>query len=498
MQSPRGGALLLFAIVAAGLSAISSSSPDSIVNGIVTDEDGPVAGAIVRRQGGKTCTRTDVQGRFRMPASKERRLLTAAKEGYLIAASQQPRLSLTPLRQDDNDDYAWMNPAPDPARPLQCGNCHAEIYREWAGSAHAQTARNPKFLAIFAGTNGSAPPARKWNLLAEHPLGSGVCAACHAPTLSSPDLDYDVRQAGGVAGQGVHCDYCHKIAEAPTDKLGTRFGRDGYRLLRPHGAEQLFFGPLDDAVRPGESFAYAPFYRESRYCASCHEGLIFGVHVYGTYSEWLASPARREGKQCQDCHMTPNGAMTNIARRHGGVERDPRTLASHDFPGASRAMLGGALEVKPAVLRRGKDVVVEVMTIARQVGHRVPTGFIDRHLILVVEARDGAGQALSLVDGPVLPSRAGPALAKLPGWIFGKQHLEASGAPLPFWQSAAESLDTRLQPEQPDRRRFVFPADTAALRVRLIYRRFWEELARSRAWNDHETVVWDLALPVKE
>ena len=70
--------------------------------------------------------------------------------------------------------------------------------------------------------------------------------------------------------------------------------------------KQLFFGPLDDVDR-GED-AFSPLYRESRYCASCHEGIVFGVHVYSTYSEWLSSPARRAGKQCQDCHMAPTGA----------------------------------------------------------------------------------------------------------------------------------------------------------------------------------------------
>src|SRR5262249_9193495 len=145
---------------------------------------------------------------------------------------------------------------------------------------------NPRVLALFGGEG--SPLGKDWNLLEQHPDGAGVCASCHAPTLRSPQLDFDLRTVTGVAARGVHCDYCHKIHEAPTDKLGTRFGRDGYPLLRPTSDEQIFFGPLPDAVRPGESFVHAPFYKESRYCASCHEGVIFGVHVYGTYSEWLA------------------------------------------------------------------------------------------------------------------------------------------------------------------------------------------------------------------
>ena len=63
------------------------------------------------------------------------------------------------------------------------------------------------------------------------------------------------------------------------------------------------------AVLPERDDAFSPLYRQSRYCASCHEGTVLSVHVYSTYSEWLASPARREGKQCQSCHMAPTGTL---------------------------------------------------------------------------------------------------------------------------------------------------------------------------------------------
>src|SRR5207248_1591107 len=76
-------------------------------------------------------------------------------------------------------------------------------------------------------------------------------------------------------------------------------------------ARQVFFGPLDDADRGDDAFS--PLYKQSLYCASCHEGVVFGVPVYTTYSEWLASLAKKAGQQCQDCHMKPTGAMTNFA-----------------------------------------------------------------------------------------------------------------------------------------------------------------------------------------
>jgi hypothetical protein len=501
MHLARGAAVLLLGFLTVGLTTLSFPASDYVA-GSVTSEGRPIAGAVVRWQGAASATHTDMHGCFTLAGPRRLRPLTAAKDGFLIDAihptgNAPPHLRLLPAPDDDNDDYAWIDPTPDPRRENNCGNCHGRIHDEWSQSAHAGAAKNPKFLHLFAGTDGAAPPAATWNLQAEHPLGSGVCASCHAPTLASPDLDYDVRQARGVDRHGVHCDYCHKIAEAPTDKLGTRFGRDGYRLARPKGGEQLFFGPLDDAVRSGESFAYAPWYKDSRYCASCHEGTIFGVHVYGTYSEWLDSPARGRGQHCQDCHMTPTGTMTNIAPGNGGVERDPKTLASHDFPGATAEMLRRSIQVKTTVNRSATETTVMVTVVANHVGHRVPTGFIDRHLLLIVEGRDREGRVVAARAGPVLPDRAGKRWAGQPGWIYGKQHLSPAGRPLPFWLCAAELLDTRLVPEQADEKRFSYPLDVATVHVRMVYRFFWDEVATAREWQDNDIVVSEETIRIK-
>jgi len=411
--------------------------------------------------------------------------VTAWKAGYRIASAvrqDQANLLLTPLPEHDNEDYTWVDPHADKSQARNCGNCHQQIYDEWRRSSHAHSAGNPRFMSLYAG------PGESWNLRKEHPLGAGVCATCHAPTFTDSTLEYDLARVAGVAARGVHCDYCHKIADAPTEKLGTRFGRDGLMLLRPAGQQQFFFGPLDDAVRPGESFAYSPLYKESRYCASCHEGVVFGVHVYGTYSEWLQSPARAKGQQCQSCHMAPSGNMTNIARGTGGIERDPHTLASHVFPGSQVEMLRRCLKVN--VSRAGHRVVVEVR--ADNVGHRVPTGFIDRNLVLVVEASDQNGKPLPLVNGPRLPVSAGKKIAGLPGRLYAKQlHDPVGRSPIPFWLPHGEMIDTRLLPDRADRVDFTFVSWVKDVRVRLLYRHFWQDVAEGRDWKDHETVVLD-------
>jgi hypothetical protein len=485
MRATRISAWILFGALAAGLWLLPSPQPKATVRGVVVDEHGPVAGARLHWQGRGPVVSSDAAGRFELPAEPGGRPVVAWKTGYHIAAAaagENVKLALTRLPARDNEDYRWINPHPDKSLTHNCGNCHKAIYDEWHASSHAHSANNPRFLSLYAG------PAKTWNLRQEHPLGAGVCASCHAPTFTDSTLEYDLRRVTGVAAKGVHCDYCHKIADAPLDRLGTRFGRDGLHLLRPRDKEQFFFGPLDDAVRPGESFAYSALYKESRYCASCHEGVIFGVHVYGTYSEWLESPARARGQECQSCHMTPTGTMTNMAPGKGGIERDPRTLASHVFPGKEREMLRRCLKVK--IRKAGTDVSVEVR--AENVGHRVPTGFIDRNLVLIVEASGPDGKPLKLVQGPRLPASAGKKLVGSPGRLYAKQLFDPEGrGPIPFWLPHGHIIDTRLLPGRADRSKFTFAAPVKDIHVRLSYRRFWQDVAEARGWADNETLVFD-------
>src|SRR5271166_1161235 len=185
MRRARGSTLVLLLTMEASFALLGPSRRIPLVGG-VADACGPVAGARVRVQGQCQWAVTDADGRFRLAASPERRLrVTAWKEGHGIAAAptgHQPlQLTLVPLPAVDNDAYEWVAPTPNPAAPNNCGNCHAEIHREWSASAHAAGATNRRFLNLFAGTDWHGKPAAGWSLLAQRPDGAGVCAACHAP-----------------------------------------------------------------------------------------------------------------------------------------------------------------------------------------------------------------------------------------------------------------------------------------------------------------------------
>jgi hypothetical protein len=488
MRSPR---VLPVLVLLAPILAFSLAERRRLDGLVVTSRGLPLAGATVRIQGQTACTRTDRQGRFTLAKSPGR--ITATKPGYRIGwmpADDAPlKIQLTPAPNDDHEEYTWTAPDPDVAKPKNCGNCHQEIHREWAASAHARSTANPKFLALFDGKAGKSPHAQEWSLRAQHPDAAGVCVTCHTPTLHDPTLEYDLRPLKDSSLNGIHCDYCHKISAAPTDKLGIRFGRDGYLLSRPRNGDFLNFGPLDDVVRPGESFVHAPFFKESRFCASCHEGVVFGVQAYATYSEWLASPARQAGQQCQSCHMKPSGAMTNIAPGRGGVERDPQTLASHRLAGGAVEMLRKCLELHVEAIPERERIIVKTKLSADHVGHRVPTGFIDRQLLLVVEAWDAVGKPIPVETGPTLNVAAGKALAGKAGWVYAKRLSAEERSPLPFWVPSDHLTDTRLHPRQADRHTFTFPATAAIIRTRVLYRRFWSETAELYGWTDNDYLI---------
>jgi hypothetical protein len=82
-------------------------------------------------------------------------------------------------------------------------------------------------------------------------------------------------------------------------------------------------------------------------------------------------------------------------------------------------------------------------------------------------------------------------LAGQPGRLYAKLLRDEQGrSPAPFWRAGADDpVDTRLTPGQVDRSRYLFPAGLAHLRVRVLYRRFWEEVARAKGWPDRDLTV---------
>src|SRR5262249_24471024 len=108
-------------------------------------------------------------------------------------------------------------------------------------------------------------------------------------------------------------------------------------------------------------------------------------------------------------------------------------------------MLRACLSVSARLTRTPGGLRARVTVRADRVGHRVPTGFIDRNLVLVVEAQDAGEKPVPLTSGPTLSGLAGKGLARKAGRLYAKQWADKDGqSPLPFWRPGGRLTDTRL------------------------------------------------------
>jgi hypothetical protein len=265
---------------------------------------------------------------------------------------------------------------------------------------------------------------------------------------------------------------------------------------------QIFFGSLDDTNVP-EAETYLPLIAQSQWCAPCHHGLFWDTVVYDSFGEWLASPYSNPvtGKTCQQCHMpTPTmvggHTLTNLAPGKGGVERDPGTIPAHTFPGASSVdLLQNAVTLAVSGRRAGDQVIVEVTIVNDKTGHDIPTDSPLRQMILLVNATDGQGQALPLLEGSTVPDWGGigdPAkgyYAGLPGKGFAKilselwTEISPTGA---YWNPTRILSDNRIPAFASDTTTDTFkssPNQHVMVNATLLFRRAFKELVEQKHWD---------------
>ncbi|MCB9658696.1 MAG: multiheme c-type cytochrome [Polyangiales bacterium] len=230
--------------------------------------------------------------------------------------------------------------------PRACAGCHAEVTREWQESLHAQSFRDPIFLAEYR----------------PHPVED--CVACHAPLATNLVAPGEVDTREGVA-----CVACH--VDAAGHILGTTWGRPTGSVPGRTTARG------DDAPHPVQRSAELG---SAAACARCHEfgfppprdrsmGYDPTVLQQATFTEWRGSRAGRQGLACVSCHMP--------RRADGHVD--------HRMPGASAELLARSVRVDVRATREHDGVAVRVTLRTRDVGHALPTGDIFRRLIVRAE-----------------------------------------------------------------------------------------------------------------
>jgi hypothetical protein len=552
IRSAYGFFLLLLTILLVLVCVSSLYESKTAIAGWVLDQDGnPIVDARVRVKSTPKFVMTGADGRFLLSnLDKDQSVkLTAWAEGYFIGGGESfypgttdVEIVLYAHHMTDNPEYEWLPSVyhPGEGEDQGCAACHSNLNTdiafplpvdEWLLDAHSQSAVNPRFLSMYAGTDLSgnkSPPTRygfskdygEFPLLPDpdkpyfgpgyqqdFPQSAGNCAACHIP-LAAIDNPYgvDPTTVSGVALEGVSCDFCHKVWDVNLDPVtGLPYpnmpGVLSFSFLRPPEGHQFFAGPLDD-VAPGED-TYTPIQQESQFCAPCHQGVFWDTVVYDSFGEWLASPYSdpKTGQTCQDCHMPPTGASLFAIPEEGGEERDPGTIFSHYMPGAmDEKLLQNAVTLTVEAQQDKNAIIVEVNILNDLTGHHVPTDSPLRHLILHVKATY-QGEDLLLLDGPVLPDWTGvgdPArgyYAGLPGKSYAKILREIWTGAMPsgaYWNPTHIESDNRLGAFESDtsRYRFVKPlTGTVDIEVELWIRRAFIEVMDLKDWDTPDILM---------
>jgi hypothetical protein len=520
-------------------------SPPGEVSGVVLDPNGPVVGATVRVQATLNQTLTDEQGRFILRGLSIDQPLTIStwKDGYycakitgVVPSQEGISITLRLYQTTDNPSYVWIPPVGENS----CASCKGEVTKVWMDNdAHAGAAVNPRFLTMYNGTDvyGNQSPITRYLCTPDYgcfplppdpsqpyygpgykldfPETDGNCAACHVPGAAI-DAPYqtDPNAVFGANLFGVHCDFCHKIADVHLDAAtGLPYPNTpgvlslDVRRPFPENPEQyqLFFGTFDDDNVPEED-TYLPLIGESQFCASCHYGTFWDTLIYNSYGEWLDSPYSNPdfpgAKTCQECHMpaptlVDGQPLINVAPGKGGVERDPLAIHAHTFPGGSNAeLLENSVSMTVTTQLQAGTLTIQVEIVNDRTGHHVPTDSPLRQLILLVEPQNSQGQLLALLDGSTIPGWGGvgdPAqgyYAGLPGTAYAKLLEEAwtgifpSGA---YWNPTYLVSDNRIPAFGHATSTYLFalpePGDTIFVDVRLLYRRAFIQLMDQKSWD---------------
>lgn len=319
-------------------------------------------------------------------------------------------------------------------------------YNSWKATMMGLSTRDPYYLAVFRHELDKKPAAAA--------KLEATCTRCHAPMGSverlaqGSSVHYDDLVGGKgrdqvLAREGVSCTLCHQIRP---DNLGTPASYTGGYVI---GEDRRIFGPhADPFVVPMQNHVdYTPEYaahtEKSDMCGTCHTVITRALDDAGNavgpefpeqtpYLEWLASKfsdAGPEGKTCQTCHMPavdddgqpiqsplsirpPSGLKSRTLKgRHvfrGGNALMLRLLSENvEWTGAKvtaeellaqsqrdEAMLGLAGTVAVVGARREGDELVVELEVTNDAGHKFPTGYPSRRVVLHVTATNAAGAVL--------------------------------------------------------------------------------------------------------
>ncbi len=212
--------------------------------------------------------------------------------------------------------------------PQTCGTCHADHYKDWAGSMHAYASDDPVFQAMNA--RGQRETGGQ--------LGS-FCVKCHAPMALEEGATTDGTNLATLPQKlkGVTCFFCHTI-DSVTGSHNAAVTLSGDLVMRGE-----YTNPVANS---GHASAYAALQdrehlESAGMCGACHDiQSPAGAAIERTYAEWQGSIFSDPdgGETCGQCHMNQGTSPKPIAQAPGV---GPREYHAHDFPAVDVALTAG-------------------------------------------------------------------------------------------------------------------------------------------------------------
>ncbi len=500
------------------------------------DTDLPIAGARVSIQASDTDTTTDSIGNFILPNSgRAEAIIVAAKKGYynnFISTSDNQlglRITLEAVPEANTESH-WMNytfttaSIGDPESGNACARCHPDEYADWFGSPMSNAGINTWVHDIYDGS-GTAGGSSGFVYLTdsvhrtENP--NSECAACHQPEswINEPFSSMKAIDEGSPSiGHGVSCEVCHKIADI--DESQPNYPGIHPDTVTMNLPAQDSFGDPDHDIQYGtlgDTSVYLEFEMRPAFqpqltaeiCGACHqdkndhdndgdfedEG---GVISEPTFVEWLESdygdPSSSNYQSCVDCHMASvNANAACDIEDFQDLNRPLGDIRSHDIRGTTPEFLDNAVSLTLTAEHTEGEVVVDVSILNDQTGHHVPTGVTIRNMILLVEATDANGNALTHIGDEVVHDLGGigdPSegyYAGLPGKLYAKVNQDATGASPTFFTDATGILfDNRIPANESDTTQYTFTSNQSGdihINAKLIYRRSWRFLVDAKQWT---------------
>jgi hypothetical protein len=289
-----------------------------------------------------------------------------------------------------------------------CAECHADIYKQWKGSMHANsTALSDPIHATFYKKVVGDPT--KEGVIHKASGKYPVCLMCHAPNAArdkSTKLD-----AKPAYSEGVNCVACHTLTnfkgvQGKDGKL--RLGLKAYdasdAIQAPHGfnrgaeklaaASDMFGGAggagsskpnphlgepveVDGKPIPALPMEANPMQmKTSNACMGCHDqrNNPHGVPLCQTGSEYTMSKSE---VNCLACHMPISGGMADHSMGGG-----------HD-----KAMLKRSIVFQLTTENKGDTIQAKVL-LKNQQPHSLPTGAPFRNIYVKLMAYNANGEVV--------------------------------------------------------------------------------------------------------